>query len=1050
MRNNVISVTLVLALILSLAALPHQGYVVTKAQARAWTIMVYVAADNNLEPFALKDVDEMEKAHPGNGVTVIALVDRTPADYEHDNIPPYVEEVADNTPQWTDAKIILVQPDDSPGIHSQFLTDLGEVDTGDPATLEGFIRYAITNYPADHYALIIWDHGGGPGGVAWDDTNGMDYLSLKEIKEAVERTGLHLDLIGFDACLMATIDAAYEFRNIADFMAASEETEPGDGWPYDEWLPKLIANPSMSGRDLGIAILESYMDFYRRHNIDGVTFSVADLRPLRTSGKIEAIKNFVSAAINSPEPLRQARLSVQTFGGGPDPVYGANQVDLVELLQAVRTAYGGVVDSFLSLLGEIIVANDHYGSQVSRANGLSAHYPLRYNRAEYVRDTSFSTDVNWAGLLDVAVNLKPQISEEPAQGMTGGEIRLYHDFDLATAEFGAAGPMDFDGDGAEEFVVFSTGLGNDNNYYVLLSISKYFSDSGLAEVYDTDVDYSYPVDDASPFIIGGVMGEDIDGDGAEEFIDAYTWMDISSENVYASIDKYEYAGDGTVNSEYVLIDNLVTYTADLGDFDGDGNYEIAVGGYYINFSTYEFEGRLYILSASDLSGIAHFAFDDPAGNFTDVAEIASGDVDGDGAHELVIGYNAGDLYPDGSYVVYSGHILVTYLSGTDLIILCEREHQGESIVSVTTGDIDSDGLDEIIYVTQGENGSLTLYVEKVDSNYNLVEMGEWRIDVQNALAYVQTFDLDGDGIIELLLTIAIFDEYGTIQQTIMDMYSYIPSQVDFDYEGSINMTGEYRVPIPTDLNGDGHMDVVFLIQRNDGVYLSIGQVENYVNPVGRVEGQVLDRNGHPVAGAYVEIMLPRATYYANTTTDDQGRFHFDNVPAGSYQVSAYWYIAGVTHLATDMVTVEEGQTTQVTLVETPQNETTTTTTTTTTTASPMPTTTTTATQPPTTTTTTTTTPTTTTIATPTPTTTTQPETTTTSTATTTTTTTTSAETTTEATTTTTYTASPSPPSGFDWGTFGIALAATAVIVVVGGVLAMRRRRAPPPMPPPPP
>ncbi|MCD6488404.1 MAG: hypothetical protein J7K21_04185 [Desulfurococcales archaeon] len=106
---------------------------------------------------------------------------------------------------------------------------MGEVNTGDPDTLKSFIEFVVGNYPAEHYMLIIWDHGGGPGGAAWDYSSDDDYLTLKEIREAVEEAGVHLDIIGFDACLMATIDAAYEFRNVADYLVASEETEPGHG-----------------------------------------------------------------------------------------------------------------------------------------------------------------------------------------------------------------------------------------------------------------------------------------------------------------------------------------------------------------------------------------------------------------------------------------------------------------------------------------------------------------------------------------------------------------------------------------------------------------------------------------------------------------------------------------------------------------------------------------------------------------------------------------------------------------------------------------------------
>ena len=78
---------------------------------------------------------------------------------------------------------------------------------GNPATLTDFIQWAVTNYPANHYLLDLWDHGDGIGGVCEDESS-ESILSLSDVRQAITRAGTHMDVIGFDACLMAMAETA--------------------------------------------------------------------------------------------------------------------------------------------------------------------------------------------------------------------------------------------------------------------------------------------------------------------------------------------------------------------------------------------------------------------------------------------------------------------------------------------------------------------------------------------------------------------------------------------------------------------------------------------------------------------------------------------------------------------------------------------------------------------------------------------------------------------------------------------------------------------------
>lgn len=136
---------------------------------------------------------------------------------------------------------------------------------GDPQTLVDFLDWAVAEHPADRYVLVLWDHGGGTGsGVCWDESAGDDFLSIWEIYEALytyeeQNPDFHLDLIGFDACLMGSYELAAHLRGLADYMVASEEMEPGNGWEYTSWLSALAQKPQMDTQSLGVAIADSFV-----------------------------------------------------------------------------------------------------------------------------------------------------------------------------------------------------------------------------------------------------------------------------------------------------------------------------------------------------------------------------------------------------------------------------------------------------------------------------------------------------------------------------------------------------------------------------------------------------------------------------------------------------------------------------------------------------------------------------------------------------------------------------------------------------------------------
>jgi hypothetical protein len=155
--------------------------------------------------------------------------------------------------------------------------NLGQVNMLDAGTLADFIDFSASNFPANRYGLVFWDHGGGSVyGYGYDEMYPDAYMFLPDIASALSSSGVKFDMIGFDACLMGTLETAYMLEPYADYMIGSEETEPGYGWNYTPWLSALGQNTSIDTVELGAAIVDSFIS----QNTPDQTLSVVSLREI--------------------------------------------------------------------------------------------------------------------------------------------------------------------------------------------------------------------------------------------------------------------------------------------------------------------------------------------------------------------------------------------------------------------------------------------------------------------------------------------------------------------------------------------------------------------------------------------------------------------------------------------------------------------------------------------------------------------------------------------------------------------------------------------------
>ena len=277
------------------------------------------------------------------------------------------------------------------------IKDAGTAAMTNPDNLASYIQWSAKNFPADRYELILWDHGGGSvSGYGYDEKyRNSGSMTLSGIQSALEKGGVKFDFVGFDACLMATTETALMLSNYADYMVASEETEPGVGWFYTDWLNALGQNTSIPTVQLGQKIVDSFVETCGvKCRGQKTTLSLVDLSELSNT-------------------IAQARNQTREFAANTR----IDQVDLVHL--ALNT--GLKEGQALSKAIRSAVKYNRTSANMSNAYGLSIYFPYR-SSAKYVDSMSktyneIGMDADYTTCIRQFASL--QVSGQATQGGSG-------------------------------------------------------------------------------------------------------------------------------------------------------------------------------------------------------------------------------------------------------------------------------------------------------------------------------------------------------------------------------------------------------------------------------------------------------------------------------------------------------------------------------------------------------------------------------------------------------------------------------------------------------
>lgn len=241
-----------------------------------WTFAVYMAADNNLAYSGVLDLFEMERVGSSDELNVVVQAEFSEHHMVLDDGSGLVAlDPSDLGLQTYQTSRFRVTADGDPYLVDSAQQVIGDRDMAGTEALANFIKWVKSDYPAEHYALVLWNHGSGWAG-ALQDESANHYMTMPELEDALIQGGLKLDIINFDACLMGMYEVAALIKDHAEFMVASEHTIPGLGNPYHMVLADLARDPGMSPRELASSMVDDFESWYSMQD-ESITLSALDL-----------------------------------------------------------------------------------------------------------------------------------------------------------------------------------------------------------------------------------------------------------------------------------------------------------------------------------------------------------------------------------------------------------------------------------------------------------------------------------------------------------------------------------------------------------------------------------------------------------------------------------------------------------------------------------------------------------------------------------------------------------------------------------------------------
>lgn len=396
-----------------------------------WTVLVYMAADNDLEEFAVSDLKEMLVTRGNSTFRFVVQVDRSSG---------YSARTIQGLGNWTSAKRLVI---DNGGIRE--LADLGEVNMASPTVLADFVTWGVNTFPSDRRMFIFWNHGSGWTGFGGDESStGHPMATLGDLEQGLSQglartSATGFDILGFDACLMATYEVAKAMSPFADYLLASQELEPGHGWDYRRFAA-LRDDPTMAPTAVAADIIDGFFAQAAQLNTgQDLTLSLIDLS--RMNQLSQAVEAFATRLATLPPQdfarLGQARGNTLRFAKNPDLTREPHLVDLGDFARPLGSLAGASAEAqqLRTALASAVLQN-RTTTVTQRASGLSIYFPQFENYYDTAYDQLAGVAV-WRAFLRAYYDGGSSIAN-PVDLSQGGTIEWTEDSALLKVPVAAA------------------------------------------------------------------------------------------------------------------------------------------------------------------------------------------------------------------------------------------------------------------------------------------------------------------------------------------------------------------------------------------------------------------------------------------------------------------------------------------------------------------------------------------------------------------------------------------------------------------------------------
>lgn len=284
---------------------------------------------------------------------------------------------------------------------------------GSATALKDFLNFSSPTISTSNRSfLIFWNHGAAYKGVCIDSNKNNDILNIAELDAAMYDSGTKVDVIGMDACLMASIEVVKGVGDYCDYYLASEELEPGHGWDYEDVISIIGKGTNLSLNRVGTKLVDSYMDSSKHTLTKDKTLSFLNLSHSDdVINKIDALTQALDADSDF-KAIGQSAYEAQKFGitRNSDDGRAMGIKSFSKNIGAQKSTLKSLSDDLNDAIDSLVV---YSRGQNIDADGVTIYQPLNSQDWSNYNSISYTASPAWKNLLSSFTVTKGADLEEP-------------------------------------------------------------------------------------------------------------------------------------------------------------------------------------------------------------------------------------------------------------------------------------------------------------------------------------------------------------------------------------------------------------------------------------------------------------------------------------------------------------------------------------------------------------------------------------------------------------------------------------------------------------